>query len=226
MIKFDEVTKRFGDFTALNRVSFAIESGEFVFITGSSGAGKSTLLKLILRESLPTEGKVKVKDLDLQEIPKKEMAEYRQKIGVVFQDFKLLFDRTVFENVALALRVLGTKEEEISQKVENILDLVDLSQKAEFFPVQLSGGELQRVSLARAVVTEPEIILADEPTGNLDLGTAREIVNLLKKINQSGKTIIMVTHNFEIVNLLNQRVIELDKGKIVSDQKKGKYHLK
>ena len=226
MIKFDEVTKRFGDFTALNRVSFAIESGEFVFITGSSGAGKSTLLKLILRESLPTEGKVKVKDLDLQEIPKKEMAEYRQKIGVVFQDFKLLFDRTVFENVALALRVLGTKEEEISQKVENILDLVDLSQKAEFFPVQLSGGELQRVSLARAVVTEPEIILADEPTGNLDLGTAREIVNLLKKINQSGETIIMVTHNFEIVNLLNQRVIELDKGKIVSDQKKGKYHLK
>lgn len=226
MIKFDEVTKRFGDFTALNRVSFAIDSGEFVFITGSSGAGKSTLLKLILRESLPTEGKIKVKDLDLQEIPKKKMVEYRQKIGVVFQDLKLLFDRTVFENVALALRVLGTKEEEISQKVENILDLVDLSQKAEFFPVQLSGGELQRVSLARAVVTEPEIILADEPTGNLDLGTAREIVNLLKKINQNGKTIIMVTHNFEIVNLLNQRVIELDKGKIVSDQKKGKYHLK
>jgi cell division transport system ATP-binding protein len=226
MIKFDEVTKRFGDFTALNRVSFTIDSGEFVFITGSSGAGKSTLLKLILRESLPTEGKVKVKDLDLQEIPKKKMVEYRQKIGVVFQDLKLLFDRTVFENVALALRVLGTKEEEISQKVENILDLVDLSQKAEFFPVQLSGGELQRVSLARAVVTEPEIVLADEPTGNLDLGTAREIVNLLKKINQNGKTIIMVTHNFEIVNLLNQRVIELDKGKIVSDQKKGKYHLK
>lgn len=226
MIKFDEVTKRFGDFTALNRVSFAIEPGEFVFIIGSSGAGKSTLIKLLLRESSPTEGKIKVKDLDLQEIPKKGMAEYRQKLGVVFQDFKLLFDRTVFENVALALRVLGIKEEEISQKVENILDLVDLKEKADFFPIQLSGGELQRVSLARAVVTEPEIILADEPTGNLDLGTAREIVNLLKKINQSGKTIIMVTHNFEIVNLLNQRVIELDKGKIVSDQKKGKYHLK
>jgi cell division transport system ATP-binding protein len=121
---------------------------------------------------------------------------------------------------------LGIKEEEINQKVENILDLVDLKEKGDFFPIQLSGGELQRVGLARAVVTDPEIILADEPTGNLDLGTAREIVNLLKKINQTGKTIIMVTHNFEIVNLLNQRVIELDKGKIVSDQKKGKYHLK
>jgi len=226
MIKFDKVTKKFGEFTALDKVSFDIEKGEFVFVIGASGAGKSTLIKLILRECLPTEGEIKVKDLNLKEIPKKQMAEYRRKLGVVFQDFKLLFNRTVFENIALALRVLGEKEEEINTKVENILDLVDLKEKADFFPIQLSGGELQRVVLARAVVTEPEIVLADEPTGNLDLGTAREIVNLLKKINQSGKTIVMVTHNFEIVNLLNQRVIELDKGKVVSDQKKGKYHLK
>jgi cell division transport system ATP-binding protein len=183
------------------------------------------LVKLILREYLPTEGQIKIKDVDLKTLPKKKIPEHRKKIGVVFQDLKLLFDRTVFENVALALRVLGEKEEEITQKVTNILDLVGLSQRANFFPVQLSGGELQRVCLARAVVGEPEIIIADEPTGNLDLGTARQIVNLLKKINDKGKTVIMATHNFEIVNLMNQRVIELDKGKLVSDEKKGKYHL-
>jgi cell division transport system ATP-binding protein len=225
MVKFENVTKKFGELTALNRVSFEIKSGEFVFVIGPCGAGKSTLVKLILREYLPTEGRVKVKGIDLKDLRKKEIPEHRKKIGVVFQDFKLLFDRTVFENVALALRVVGEKEEEINRRVENILDLVGLSQRADFFPVQLSGGELQRVCLARAVVNEPEIIIADEPTGNLDLGTARQIVDLLKKINDKGKTVIMATHNFEIVNLMNQRVIELDKGKLVSDEKKGKYHL-
>jgi len=225
MMKFENVTKKFGELTALNRVSFEIKSGEFVFVIGPCGAGKSTLVKLILREYLPTEGRVKVKGIDLKDLRKKEIPEHRKKIGVVFQDFKLLFDRTVFENVALALRVVGEKEEEINRRVENILDLVGLSQRADFFPVQLSGGELQRVCLARAVVNEPEIIIADEPTGNLDLGTARQIVDLLKKINDKGKTVIMATHNFEIVNLMNQRVIELDKGKLVSDEKKGKYHL-
>ncbi len=225
MVKFENVTKKFGELTALNRVSFEIKSGEFVFVIGPCGAGKSTLVKLILREYLPTEGRVKVKGIDLKDLRKKEIPEHRKKIGVVFQDFKLLFDRTVFENVALALRVVGEKEEKINRRVENILDLVGLSQRADFFPVQLSGGELQRVCLARAVVNEPEIIIADEPTGNLDLGTARQIVDLLKKINDKGKTVIMATHNFEIVNLMNQRVIELDKGKLVSDEKKGKYHL-
>ncbi|MCJ7804788.1 cell division ATP-binding protein FtsE, partial [Patescibacteria group bacterium] len=215
MVKFENVTKKFGELTALNRVSFEIKPGEFVFVIGPCGAGKSTLAKLILREYLPTEGQIKIKDVDLKTLPRKKIPEYRKKIGVVFQDFKLLFDRTVFENVALALRVLGEKEEEITQKVTNILELVGLSQRANFFPVQLSGGELQRVCLARAVVGEPEIIIADEPTGNLDLGTAREIVNLLKKISDKGKTVIMATHNFEIVNLMNQRVIELDKGKLV-----------
>ncbi len=225
MVKFENVTKKFGELTALNRVSFEIKSGEFVFVIGPCGAGKTTLVKLILREYLPTEGRVKVKGVDLKNLRKKEIPEHRKKIGVVFQDIKLLFDRTVFENVALALRVAGEKEAEIPRRVENILDLVGLSQRADFFPVQLSGGELQRVCLARAVVNEPEIIIADEPTGNLDLGTARQIVNLLKKINDKGKTVIMATHNFEIVNLMNQRVIELDKGKLVSDEKKGKYHL-
>lgn len=225
MVKFENVTKKFGELTALNRVSFEIKPGEFVFVIGPCSAGKSTLVKLILREYLPTEGQVKVKGIDLKNLRKKEIPEYRKKIGVVFQDLKLLFDRTVFENVALALRVVGEKEEGITPRVENILDLVGLSQRANFFPVQLSGGELQRVCLARAVVGEPEIIIADEPTGNLDLGTARQIVNLLKKINDKGKTVIMATHNFEIVNLMNQRVIELDKGKLVSDEKKGKYHF-
>jgi len=226
MVKFENVTKKFGEVTALNGVSFVIEPGEFVFVIGPSGAGKSTLVRLILKECLPTEGTIKVKNFNLQELSKKKIPEYRRQIGVVFQDFKLLSDQTVFENVALALRVLNEAEEKIEQKVLNILDLVGLKGKNDFFPSQLSGGELQRVCLARAIVGEPEIIIADEPTGNLDLGIARQIVDLLKKINEAGKTIIMATHNFEIVNTLGQRVIELDEGKLVSDQKKGKYHLK
>ena len=226
MVKFENVTKKFGDVIALSEVSFEIQPGEFVFIIGPSGAGKSTLVKLMLRESLPNEGTIRVKDFNLHELPKKKIPEYRRQIGVVFQDFKLLCDQTVFENVALVLRVLNEVEEKIGEKVLNILDLVGLKEKANFFPSQLSGGELQRVCLARAIVGEPEIIIADEPTGNLDLGIARQIVDLLKKINENGKTVIMATHNFEIVNALGQRVIELDKGKLVSDQKKGKYHLK
>ena len=226
MVKFENVTKKFGDVTALKGVSFVIEPGEFVFVIGPSGAGKSTLVKLILREYLPSEGIIKVKDFNLHELPRKKIPGYRRQIGVVFQDFKLLSDQTVFENVALALRVLNGAEEKIEQKVLNILDLVGLKGKDDFFPSQLSGGELQRVCLARAIVGEPEIIIADEPTGNLDLGIARQIVDLLKKINEAGKTVIMATHNFEIVNTLGQRVIELDEGKLVSDQKKGKYHLK
>ncbi len=226
MVKFENVTKKFGEVTALDGVSFEIQPGEFVFIIGPSGAGKSTLVKLMLRESLPSEGTIRVKDFNLHDLPKKKIPEYRRQIGVVFQDFKLLCDQTVFENVALVLRVLNEVEEKIEEKVLNILDLVGLKEKANFFPSQLSGGELQRVCLARAIVGEPEIIIADEPTGNLDLGIARQIVDLLKKINENGKTVIMATHNFEIVNALGQRVIELDKGKVVSDQKKGKYHLK
>ena len=225
MVKFDNVSKSFGETTALDEVSFEIDKGEFVFIIGPSGAGKTTLIKLLLKQIQPTEGIIEVNNQDIAQIRKKKMAEYRRKIGVVFQDFKLLSDRTVFENVALALRVLSEKEEVISEKVENILDLVGLKEKRDFFPSQLAGGELQRTCLARAIVGDPEIIIADEPTGNLDIGIARQIVDLLKKINETGKIVIMATHNFEIVNALSQRVLELEKGKLVSDKKKGKYHL-
>lgn len=226
MILFENVTKKFGEIVALDSVSFEIKPGEFVFIIGPSGAGKTTLMRLILREYLPTSGSIKIGGIDLGQIPKKKLPEYRRKIGVVFQDFKLLNDLTVFENVALALRILGEKEDKIYQEAIDILDSVGLKERADLFPAQLAGGEIQRACLARATVGKPEIIIADEPTGNLDLGTARQIVKLLKKINETGKTVLMATHNFEIVNSLDQRVILLDKGKLVSDKKKGKYIYK
>ncbi len=225
MVKFENVTKKFGETTALDSVSFEIEKGEFVFVIGCSGAGKSTLVKLILREYLPTEGTVTVDGIDLLDLRRKEIPDYRKKIGFVFQDFKLLTDMTVFENVAIALRILGEKQEDIDERVETILDLVGLKDRKDFFPSQLSGGELQRTCLARAVVTDPDIVIADEPTGNLDIGIARQIVDIFKKINETGKIVIMATHNFEIVNEVEKRVIELENGKLVSDKKKGKYHI-
>ena len=226
MIKFENVSKKFGEVAALDKVNFELKPGEFVFIIGPSGAGKTTLVKLILKDYLPTAGTIKIGGINLEEIPKRKISDYRRKIGVVFQDFKLLPDRTALENVALALRIFGEKETEIIPKVMEVLGLVGLGERADFFPAQLSAGELQRTCLARAIIGSPEIVLADEPTGNLDLGTARQIVKLLKKINEMGKTIIMTTHNFEIVNQMKERVIELDKGKLISDEKKGKYHFK
>lgn len=225
MIKFENVTKKFGEVFALKNVSFKIEPGEFVFLIGPSGAGKTTIARLILKEYLPTEGTIEIAGMDLSKISKKKLPQLRRMIGVVFQDLKLLADRTVFENVATSLKILGKSEEKIRQEVEETLALVGLSQRANFFPAQLAGGELQRVCIARAVVGKPEIIIADEPTGNLDIGTARQIVKLLKKINEMGKTVIMATHNFEIVNSFPQRVIELNEGSIVSDKKKGKYQI-
>ena len=225
MVKFENVTKKFGETVALDNVSFEIKKGEFVFVIGCSGAGKSTLVKLILREYLPTEGTVTVDGIDLLDLRRKEIPDYRKKIGFVFQDFKLLTDMTVFENVAIALRILGEKQEDIDERVETILDLVGLKDRKDFFPSQLSGGELQRTCLARAVVTDPDIVIADEPTGNLDIGIARQIVDIFKKINETGKIVIMATHNFEIVNEVEKRVIELENGKLVSDKKKGKYHI-
>ena len=219
MIEFIEATKKFGETTALENISFKIDSGEFVFIVGRSGSGKTTLIKLILKDYLPTAGAVMVDGINLNDIPKKKIPDYRRRIGVVFQDFKLLPDQTVFENVALALRILGKKEVEIVGEVNEILKMVGLEAKGDFFPAQLSAGELQRTCLARAVVGQPEVVLADEPTGNLDLKTARQIVDLLEKINETGKTVVMTTHNLDIVKRMKKRVIELEEGKLVSNEK-------
>lgn len=226
MIRFKNVTKKFGDVVALEKVSFEVSPGEFLFIIGPSGVGKTTIIRLILREILPDSGSIEIDGVDLIKLPRQKIPQLRRNIGVVFQDFKLLPDRTVRENVALALEVLGKGEEEIAKEVEKVLDLVGLEERADFFPAQLAGGELQRVCLARAVVGKPKIVLADEPTGNLDLATGWQITKLLKEINKLGKTVIMATHNFEIVNSLKVRVIEIDKGKVVRDKKKGKYKVK
>jgi len=226
MIKFDRVSKRFGTITALEEVSFEVADKEFVFVIGPSGAGKTTLVRLLLGDYLPSSGQVKVSGFDPSQLKPKELAKLRRKMGVVFQDYKLLPDRTVYENVALALSVLGKKREEVGREVRNVLSLVGLVDRAELFPAQLAGGELQRVCLARAVVAQPQIVVADEPTGNLDPATGWQIVKLLKKINEMGRTVIMMTHNFEVVNSLRERVLEFDKGKLISDKKRGKYKPK
>lgn len=223
MIKFDDVSKKFGSITALDAVTFEIDEGSFVFLTGPSGAGKTTILKLILRGCLPTSGSVFVGDLNLGKLSSGKVPEWRRKIGVVFQDFKLLTDRTIFENVALPLEVAKDNDKSIKAKVDEVLELVGLKDRADLFPAQLAGGELQRACLARAVVSNPKIVLADEPTGNLDPVTSREIVKLLQKINKMGTTILMATHNAEIVNSLRERVIKLEKGKVVKNEAKGKY---
>lgn len=223
MIKFSQVSKKFGKIIALNDVSFEIEPGEFIFITGPSGAGKTTLLRLILKEIVPSEGKIEIDKQDLSGLSPKKIPELRRKIGVVFQDFKLLPDRTVFENAVLPLEVVGAGKKEIERRGEEILKLVGLSDRTELFPAQLAGGELQRVCLARAIMAKPKILLADEPTGNLDPTTSWQIVKLIKKINDLGTTIIMCTHNVDIVNSLRERVIRVDKGKVIKDQKEGKY---
>ena len=223
MIQFANVSKKFGEIIALEEINFKIASQEFVFIIGPSGAGKTTIARLILRQYLPTKGIIKIDKKDLSKLTAKELVNLRRKIGVVFQDLKLLRDQTVYENVALSLKVLGWEKEKIKKEVEKVLDLVGLTERANLFPAQLAGGELQRTCLARAVVAEPRIVIADEPTGNLDPTTAWQIVKLLKKINRMGKTVIMATHNFEIVDSLRERVIKLDKGKMIADKNEGTY---
>ena len=223
MILFDSVSKKFGSSTALDDVSMEIKQGEFVFIVGPSGAGKSTLLRILTRELLPTSGKVMVATHDITKIKDKDVPNLRRKVGVVFQDFKLLDDRTVFENVSLALEVLGKKDDEIVKQVEHILKLVEIWDKRNLFPKQLSGGEAQRTAIARAIVGKPGVLLADEPTGDLDPKTAWGVIQLLNEINSWGTTIFMATHNQEIVNTLKRRVIVLKNGKIIKDSKEGKY---
>ncbi|MCK9378846.1 MAG: cell division ATP-binding protein FtsE [Candidatus Moranbacteria bacterium] len=224
MIRYENVGKIFpGDFVALEDVSLVIEKGEFVSVIGPSGAGKSTLLKLLYAEEQPTSGQVLFDGRDLATIKKRHLPYYRRNIGTVFQDFKLLSEKTVFKNVSYALEVAGKTTQEINEEVPEILDIVGLADKMEKYPNQLSGGERQKVSLARALIHRPVIIVADEPTGNLDPNSSWDIIKLLMKINDLGTTVILATHDREVVDKLNKRVVALEKGKIVSDCKKGKY---
>lgn len=224
MIEFKNVVKQFKDGTvALDKLNFVIESGEFVFIVGPSGSGKTTIFRLLIREFLPTSGSIFLEKEEVNTLHRKKIPALRRKIGSAFQDYKLLWDRTVFENVSLPLEILGRSSREIENEVLEILELVGLKEKGDLFPLQLSGGEIQRTVIARALIAKPSILFADEPTGNLDPATAWQIVKLLKQINEKGKTVIMATHNFDIVDSLKGRVISLEKGKIISDKKKGKY---
>lgn len=226
MIKFEKVSKIYpGDFVALENIDLAIEQGEFVSIVGQSGAGKSTLLKMIYAEEHPTTGHVYFNDRDLSKIKRKHLPYYRRNIGTVFQDFKLLPQKTAFENVAYALEVAGEPTDEINERVPEILDIVGMGNKMEKYPRQLSGGEQQKVSLARALVHRPLVIIADEPTGNLDPISTWEIVQLLLKINSFGTTILLATHNKDIVDKISRRVIAVDRGRLIRDHQKGKYSI-
>lgn len=214
MIRFENVSKNFGSINALDSVSFEVNDGEFVFLTGPSGAGKTTILKMILREILPDSGKVFFDNVDITSIAEKSVSTLRQRMGIVFQDFKILPERTVSENVEVALAVSDVSQDEWKKRVDHVLKLVGLTKRSHLFPSQLSGGELQRASLARALVVNPKLILADEPTGNLDWQTAEGIMELLEKINKEGKTIIMATHHEGIIKHAKHRVLELNNGKI------------
>lgn len=222
MIEISNICKTYENGNrALKNISISIEDGEFVFIMGRSGSGKSTLLKLLLKETEATSGKIVVNDMNLQKMPRRYVPKYRRRLGVVFQDFRLLKDRNVFENVAFAQRVVGVSSRAIRESVPKVLKMVGLSSKYKSLPQQLSGGEQQRVAIARALVNRPEVLLADEPTGNLDYENAIEIMKLLERINQKGTTVVVVTHSQEIVDLMGKRVITMERGQVVSDEIKG-----
>lgn len=223
MIVFNKVSKKFGTgFFGLSDISLSVEKGEFVFLVGPTGSGKTTIFRLITREILPTTGSIIVADWDIAKLPHHKIPSLRRKVGVVFQDLKLLMDKTIFENVILPLEVSRVKVIEAKRKTNEILEKVGIIDQKDKFPIQLSGGELQRVAIARALVISPEILLADEPTGNLDAETAFEIVKLLSEINKNGTTTIMATHNMEIVHSFSKRVLGLDKGRLVRDGKNSK----
>lgn len=224
MIEISKLTKTYDRGTkALRDVNITIDDGEFVFITGRSGSGKSTLIKILLKEVEPTSGRVVVNDMNLGKMPRRYVPKYRRRLGVVFQDFRLLKDKTVYENVAFAQRVIGESGRTIRESVPQMLKLVGLSSKYKFFPHQLSGGEQQRVAIARALINRPEILLADEPTGNLDPHNAMEIMGLLEKINRRGTTVIVVTHSHEIVDMMKKRVITIDRGMVIRDEEESGY---
>ncbi len=222
MITLDHVSKSYDSGRpALSNVSLHIEKGEFVFIVGDSGSGKSTFIKLLLKELEPSEGTVTISGQDLRRIKRRHIPKFRRKIGVVFQDFRLLNDRNVYDNIAFAQKVIGESNKKIKKRVPQMLSMVGLAPKYKSRPDQLSGGEQQRVAIARALINQPEILLADEPTGNLDPNNAWEIMKLLEAINNEGTTVVVVTHNMEIVKVMKKRVITINKGTVVSDSRAG-----
>lgn len=225
MIKFENVSKEYKSSTrpALDEVNLNIEQGEFVFLVGSSGSGKSTLLRLMLKEETPTSGTVTVNNINVGKLRNRKVPAFRRTMGIVFQDFRLLPTRTVFENVAFAMEVTGKSRQEIRSSVPEMLELVGLEGKEKRLPTQLSGGEQQRVALARAFVNKPALLLADEPTGNLDPSTSVGIMKLLDRINRTGTTVVMATHDVAVVDQMRKRIIELDKGVLVRDQQRGVY---
>ncbi|MDB5258916.1 MAG: cell division ATP-binding protein FtsE, cell division transport system ATP-binding protein [Candidatus Taylorbacteria bacterium] len=226
MIYYDKVSKIYPDKSvALDGVSFGVEPKEFVTIVGHSGAGKSTLIKLLIAEDRPTEGAIFFESTNIHKLSKKAMSKLRRRIGTVFQDFRLIPNKTAYENIAFAMEASGRTDAEIASDVPHVLDLVDLGSKIWNFPHELSGGEKQRVAIARAIVNQPDIIIADEPTGNLDPVNTFEIIRILKKINELGTTVILTTHNKGVVDHVGGRVITMEKGKIVRDDKNGKYIL-
>lgn len=224
LIKFDGVSKEYKNgVKALSNINLHIGKGEFVYLVGSSGAGKSTLIKLLLKEEEPTSGRIYLEGNEITKVKNRRIPYIRREIGVVFQDFRLLPNKTVYENVAFAMEILGTPPKDIRRRVPMILSMVDLSRKASSYPEQLSGGEQQRVSIARAIINNPPVLIADEPTGNLDPDTALEIMRALMDINARGTTIIMATHAREIVNNMRKRVLALEDGRLVRDEEKGGY---
>ena len=224
MIYFDKVSKIYSPTSvALENVSFSVEPKEFVSIVGHSGAGKTTLLKMLLAEEKPTSGKVFFESINVHEASRDDLPQIRRRIGSIFQDFRLLPAKTAYENIAFVMEAAEATDEDIATNVPQALELVGLMNKALHFPHELSGGEKQRVAIARAIVNRPDVILADEPTGNLDPINTREIVELLKKINELGTTVILATHNHDVVNNLERRVITLEKGRVIRDDKKGRY---
>lgn len=225
MIYFDKVSKRYGDMAALEDVTLSVSPKEFVSIVGHSGAGKTTLLKLLLAEERPTDGTVFFESIDVNNLPSTALHHYRRKIGMVFQDFRLIPNKTAYENIAFAMEAVGRSDDEIKTDVPYILELVNLADKALHFPHQLSGGEKQRIAIGRAIINQPDIVVADEPTGNLDPINAYEVVQILKKVNELGTTVIITTHNKGVVDAVGKRVITIDRGKVVRDDAEGKYVL-
>jgi cell division transport system ATP-binding protein len=226
MIYYDRVSKIYADNSvALEDVSFSVEPGEFISIVGHSGAGKTTLVKLLLAEDKPTTGSIFFESINVHEVPLSKVGDLRRKIGTVFQDFRLLPNKTAYENIAFAMEAAGRAEEEIRSDVPHVLELVDLGEKINNFPHELSGGEQQRVAIARAIVNQPDVIVADEPTGNLDPVNTFEVVQILKKINDLGTTVILTTHNKGVIDSLKKRVITMDRGKVIRDDREGKYIL-